>query len=98
MLNQEQLQQFKRDGFLVVENVLGSNTLRSLRSEYAVLVDQLAERFAYTTNDWQSLSFEQKITHLIACDADVYEHIDICLLYTSPSPRDRQKSRMPSSA
>ena len=25
-------------------------------------------------------------------------HIDNCLLYTSPSPRDRQKSRMPSSA
>ena len=25
-------------------------------------------------------------------------HINICLLYTSPSPRDRQKSRMPSSA
>ena len=24
--------------------------------------------------------------------------IEICLLYTSPSPRDRQKSRMPSSA
>ena len=24
--------------------------------------------------------------------------IDCCLLYTSPSPRDRQKSRMPSSA
>ena len=23
---------------------------------------------------------------------------DFCLLYTSPSPRDRQKSRMPSSA
>ena len=26
------------------------------------------------------------------------EMSDICLLYTSPSPRDRQKSRMPSSA
>ena len=25
-------------------------------------------------------------------------HPDTCLLYTSPSPRDRQKSRMPSSA
>ena len=24
--------------------------------------------------------------------------LDLCLLYTSPSPRDRQKSRMPSSA
>src|SRR5665213_2650520 len=26
------------------------------------------------------------------------EHAGLCLLYTSPSPRDRQKSRMPSSA
>ena len=25
-------------------------------------------------------------------------HVKGCLLYTSPSPRDRQKSRMPSSA
>ena len=25
-------------------------------------------------------------------------NLNICLLYTSPSPRDRQKSRMPSSA
>ena len=25
-------------------------------------------------------------------------HTSACLLYTSPSPRDRQKSRMPSSA
>ena len=31
---------------------------------------------------------------LCACGAG----IDACLLYTSPSPRDRQKSRMPSSA
>ena len=40
------------------------------------------------------------------CDAAANGSIDIdvegaslsCLLYTSPSPRDRQKSRMPSSA
>ena len=34
-------------------------------------------------------------------DADVYgpnQHILFCLLYTSPSPRDTDKSRMPSSA
>ena len=31
-------------------------------------------------------------------DQDDYEDIMGCLLYTSPSPRDRQKSRMPSSA
>ena len=28
----------------------------------------------------------------------VNRELDDCLLYTSPSPRDRQKSRMPSSA
>ena len=28
----------------------------------------------------------------------VYDHIHTCLLYTSPSPRDRTRSRMPSSA
>ena len=28
----------------------------------------------------------------------LYGHPTTCLLYTSPSPRDRQKSRMPSSA
>ena len=29
---------------------------------------------------------------------DMREQVIDCLLYTSPSPRDRQKSRMPSSA
>ena len=28
----------------------------------------------------------------------IWSGIDICLLYTSPSPRDRTRSRMPSSA
>ena len=31
-------------------------------------------------------------------DKGFLEQIEVCLLYTSPSPRDRQKSRMPSSA
>ena len=30
--------------------------------------------------------------------ARLREQVDACLLYTSPSPRDRQRSRMPSSA
>ena len=34
-------------------------------------------------------------SHGVKKVADRYRH---CLLYTSPSPRDRQKSRMPSSA
>ena len=37
---------------------------------------------------------------ILELDGEVVEKADphICLLYTSPSPRDRQKSRMPSSA
>ena len=31
-------------------------------------------------------------------DREIADRISACLLYTSPSPRDRQKSRMPSSA
>ena len=31
-------------------------------------------------------------------EPEVEQNIIACLLYTSPSPRDRQKSRMPSSA
>ena len=35
----------------------------------------------------------------VAMGRDLQRHFDKgCLLYTSPSPRDRQKSRMPSSA
>ena len=35
---------------------------------------------------------------LVACQVALDLLLKNCLLYTSPSPRDRQKSRMPSSA
>ena len=41
-----------------------------------------------------SASFNTKRNLIKAVDAQS----NFCLLYTSPSPRDRQKSRMPSSA
>eukprot|EP01015_Nassula_variabilis_P021686 TRINITY_DN3890_c0_g1_i6.p3 TRINITY_DN3890_c0_g1~~TRINITY_DN3890_c0_g1_i6.p3 ORF type:complete len:103 (+),score=23.63 TRINITY_DN3890_c0_g1_i6:155-463(+) len=50
------------------------------------------KRFAATTSHDYSIKFY-----------DIAQFVDqrssyVCLLYTSPSPRDRQKSRMPSSA
>ena len=36
--------------------------------------------------------------HFLGHRPQLYTIINTCLLYTSPSPRDRQKSRMPSSA
>src|SRR5665213_4078837 len=40
----------------------------------------------------------EHITHLPVPLPDDIDVLCSCLLYTSPSPRDRQKSRMPSSA
>ena len=40
-------------------------------------------------------NFKYVATHI--CDS-IKRQMKSCLLYTSPSPRDRQKSRMPSSA
>ena len=41
-------------------------------------------------DEWNNLVWEEYLKQIAS--------INICLLYTSPSPRDRQKSRMPSSA
>ena len=41
---------------------------------------------------------EPEIAAIKAREADLAGAGGVCLLYTSPSPRDRQKSRMPSSA
>ena len=46
---------------------------------------------------------EGKVKQLVlvnCCDSArrVYDIVESCLLYTSPSPRDRTRSRMPSSA
>ena len=39
----------------------------------------------------------QKMRAVVSLELDYTTYYN-CLLYTSPSPRDRQKSRMPSSA
>ena len=46
----------------------------------------------YSISEWD--------TFLESASAEIIDYIafSTCLLYTSPSPRDRQKSRMPSSA
>ena len=41
---------------------------------------------------------QQLILDKIKDDSLIFKKVNNCLLYTSPSPRDRQKSRMPSSA
>ena len=50
--------------------------------------------YCETTSEWLS----RIITELADENKNFVDLSVICLLYTSPSPRDRQKSRMPSSA
>ena len=52
----------------------------------------------------KNLFRDEKTNAIVNTDNLAYENYismrrkNTCLLYTSPSPRDRQKSRMPSSA
>ena len=49
----------------------------------------------------QATASEEEATSLIAAldlASDLKEDLSTCLLYTSPSPRDVEESRMPSSA
>ena len=51
----------------------------------------------WAMNDWSGL-FGNPAKMLLSLVTITFDGIFFCLLYTSPSPRDRQKSRMPSSA
>ena len=50
----------------------------------------------YCSPAWGSMLTQEQVNCLEQQQVQALKHI--CLLYTSPSPRDRQKSRMPSSA
>ena len=67
-----------------------------------VAADALYEVITHSAgNSWM---FENRMAHVLAGDYTPLSAVDIfvkdlgCLLYTSPSPRDRTRSRMPSSA
>ena len=57
---------------------------------WEIMKNHIEREFNFS-NFIEAFSFMTKIA--LICEK--YNH---CLLYTSPSPRDRQKSRMPSSA
>ena len=57
-----------------------------------VLQDKMVERLG------SAEPIKADVRIIAATNRNLEEQVKVCLLYTSPSPRDRQKSRMPSSA
>ena len=83
-LTEEQIQQFDTEGYVFLPSCFS-------KEEIAVLNDAATEIYASEREEvWRESSGIART----AFAAHTYN----CLLYTSPSPRDRTRSRMPSSA
>ena len=66
--------------------------------EDVLLVVRLQGQFVADSEDPVLVGGQRGPGHVQALSHLRSRHAENCLLYTSPSPRDRQKSRMPSSA
>ena len=79
-----------------------SNELISQLSTLAKLEFKEGDFFAIKKDLKKILAFIKVLDKLDVSDVEPLSHIsteiNVCLLYTSPSPRDRTRSRMPSSA
>ena len=65
--------------------------------EVRVVMTQSATKFVGSST-FRALTGQSVVTDLYDDSFSLGAHIEICLLYTSPSPRDATLSRMPSSA
>ena len=82
MLSQSQLDDFNKQGYLVVENLIDANSLAAIRAEYAALMDrQYAQWHAQgmVTKSPQGLSFWEKLDQCYKGDFDWYQPFDISL-------------------
>ena len=82
---------------IIDKAVLNAKTARGDKKCYIALdigpIGELLEPMGTLSFERAIQIFKREITQGVKSGVDL-----ICLLYTSPSPRDRQKSRMPSSA
>ena len=80
----------------ILEERLAARTGDPRKSQAAAkhLLDTLSE--ASVIGDVSAI--EQRLTVIVGSADDVADSLKACLLYTSPSPRDKRQSRMPSSA
>ena len=85
-------------GSVVVEGLKDYEVIRAGRSGPDLKIDALD--FASVSDAFASIgSFDGLVSCAgVRAPFKPFEELTICLLYTSPSPRDKRQSRMPSSA
>ena len=67
--------------------------------DYTLIEDFLWENYDRWQNNFEAHKGLAVASNNIASDTyKAVQHFHLCLLYTSPSPRDKRQSRMPSSA
>ena len=71
-----------------------------LRTRFAKYLKKYGNRLQYSVFEIKNSDriIENITTEIEEYYGKKFEQTDSCLLYTSPSPRDRTRSRMPSSA
>ena len=78
-----------------VKKTKGHNSIIKLDDKYSMKLKYPSmKQFIENNFDVEETNVNQSLSMLSGCIDMVYD----CLLYTSPSPRDRTRSRMPSSA
>ena len=81
----------------VMQPQASTNVLRKMLTNQRITVDgETIHRAKHTVTEGQTVEIHPKPKISIEEEREI--NAKTCLLYTSPSPRDRQKSRMPSSA
>ena len=74
-------------------------SVRALASDLGINLHTVNKAYAVLRDEGYVLMRGRSGAYIAdPCEDDRADRAQICLLYTSPSPRDRQKSRMPSSA
>ena len=86
-------------------NLPSKNEIQNIRSLTSIITSYWNSQSLYAAVDLglfdhikNEINMDDLIKELDFNRKTVVMLLKICLLYTSPSPRDRQKSRMPSSA
>ena len=87
---------------MAVRSVATTDTLDTFRTTFNSLAStDLGDVATLTTSASSIVGAVNELNSSVAGDLVIQtfgHRYNACLLYTSPSPRDRQKSRMPSSA